>query len=87
MNDQAYENLKGFFGTYSALATKLGSSRSSVAQWRTRGVPILKAVAIESMTKGEIPATELLSPEAKLLWEKAISIDGKEMRENIHDEV
>ena len=47
------------FGGVSATAKKLDVVQPAVSNWRHRGIPLDKAVRIETLTKGRFKAKEL----------------------------
>jgi hypothetical protein len=52
-----YKSVIAFYGSQSRAARALDCSQASVAEWKTRGVPVLRQYQIEVLSKGSLKAS------------------------------
>lgn len=51
-----YDDLIRHFGTQTRAAEALGLAQPSVSEWQQRGIPFLRQLHIEKLTKGRLKA-------------------------------
>lgn len=51
-----YDDVIKHFGTQTKAADALGLSQPSVSEWQQRGIPFLRQLHIEKLTKGKLKA-------------------------------
>lgn len=56
-----YDELIAHYGTQSAVAAALNLKQPSIAEWKS-GIPVLRQVQIERLTRGRLKADALIEP-------------------------
>ncbi len=63
--DSVFQRLVSHFDSQSAMARAFNVTPQAVSRWKKLGVPADRALDAETLTKGAIPAREVLGAERK----------------------
>ncbi|WP_353377041.1 Cro/CI family transcriptional regulator [Microbulbifer sp. NBRC 101763] len=56
---EAIEDAIKYFGSARELARQLGVTSMAVSHWKNRGVPVVRALQVDLLTKGKVPKERL----------------------------
>jgi hypothetical protein len=61
-----YQDLIAHYGTQQAAAAAIGMSQSTVSDWGTKGIPYLRQVQYQEITRGRLKADPPPPPPVKI---------------------
>lgn len=60
MKKTAFDRLLEFYGTHEIMAKAFKMTRQNITNWKINGIPALRAMEVETKTKGLISAMDVL---------------------------